>query len=402
MLIRTKDAVPASPDARIAVPEGFGALMTRSFEVKAYDAEMRTAEFVASTDVIDAHDEIVEQSSWNLTDYLRNPVVLFAHQSRELPIGQCVDVGLRGGNLECRIMFAPEEMNPLAEQIWKMVQAKFLRAVSVGFVPDSYRWEMREGLDVLVWSDCCLKEISVTPVPANPEALAKMKARALADRPAEVIGGGAGGMKTRASLKKSQTHRSAAESSASAPPPAAPGHPPDTTPTKDHEAPVMTDAEKALQDKLDKSALAIAEARLEAKAAGEKVTAAEIQLKSVTTERDQLSKEKVAFEAQTKTLVTERDAAAARAEKAEGQLIELEVESEIGPGKKLMPAEKEMFVELRKSNHELFKKMLAQRSPMNLDKPVIAGLTEEAGQAKSLSGAALTEDVVAEAQRIGA
>jgi len=46
------------------------------------------------------------------------------------------------------------------------------------------KWEKRDGKDVFVLYGNSLREISVTPVPANHEALAKMRARALAGRPA--------------------------------------------------------------------------------------------------------------------------------------------------------------------------------------------------------------------------
>lgn len=159
-------------------------LVTLGITLRSIDEAARTVDFIASTDAVDTYDEIVDQGTWELDIYRANPVVLFAHKSRELPIGKSVDVAVRNGRLECRIQFATEDMNPEAERVWKLIKGQFLRAVSVGFIPRDVKWEKRDGKDVFVLYGNSLREISVTPVPANHEALAKMRARALAGRPA--------------------------------------------------------------------------------------------------------------------------------------------------------------------------------------------------------------------------
>ncbi|NOU33328.1 MAG: hypothetical protein HOO96_35980 [Polyangiaceae bacterium] len=133
---------------------------------------------MASTAAVDSYGEIVEQV-WKLERYMANPVVLFGHQSRELPIGRSTFVGVRGGQLECTVRFASPEANPKAEQVWQLVKEDVLRAVSVGFMPGSVRYEKRGGEDVAVLSDNELHEISIVPIPANPEALAKMRAKGI-------------------------------------------------------------------------------------------------------------------------------------------------------------------------------------------------------------------------------
>lgn len=378
---------PAEPVALHDAP-----MLTRAFEVKAFDEKRRTADFVASTSVVDAHDEIVDQGSWVLDDYLKNPVVLFAHCSRELPIGKSIDVqlvnGPRGTQLECRIEFATEDMNPLAEQVWKMVVGKFLRAVSVGFIPRSYRMEMRDGEDVWVWADCVLKEISVTPVPANPEALAKMKSLALGERSAPTTDDS---IPLRSQVRSKTTNPPSASAGGTATPDAS-----------KKEAHAMSEAEKAaLQDQLNKSHLAIAELKLEAKNAVDGEAKAKSALLAAEAQVSALTTDKSVLEAQTKTLADDRDAQKARADEAEGKLVELEVESFVGV--KITPAEKADFVELRKSNKPLFEKMIAQRSALNLAAPVLASAgTDAEGVAKSLDPKAAADDVVAEALKLGA
>jgi HK97 family phage prohead protease len=145
--------------------------------IRSFDVERRTADFVASTDAIDSYEEVVEQS-WNLSRYEANPIVLYAHNARELPIGRSPKFGVVNGKLECTIAFASAKANPRAEEVFQLVREEVLRAVSVGFIPGDYRFEKRNGKEVLVLSNNLLLEISVCPIGANPEALAKMRARA--------------------------------------------------------------------------------------------------------------------------------------------------------------------------------------------------------------------------------
>lgn len=144
--------------------------------VRTIDRKSRSASFVASTEAIDSYGEIVKQN-WRLERYLANPVVLYNHErtGSALPIGTAV-VAVVGGKLECTITFVDERANPLAEQVWQSVLQRSLRAVSVGFRPHTVRGETIGDQDVTVLDDNELYEISVTPIGANPEALAKMKA----------------------------------------------------------------------------------------------------------------------------------------------------------------------------------------------------------------------------------
>lgn len=147
-----------------------------SLTVRSFDAAARSVDCVASSDAIDSYGEIVDQGSWNLARFLANPVVLFAHDSRALPIGRASDVRVEGGKLRARIHFATAAANPVAEQVFQLVKEGALSAVSVGFVPGAVRTEMRDGREIEVLSECELHELSVVPIPANPEAV--MRARA--------------------------------------------------------------------------------------------------------------------------------------------------------------------------------------------------------------------------------
>ena len=157
-----------------------GAMCVRSFHVRAVREEngARSIRVVASTPTVDYYDEIVEQT-WRLDRFKANPVILWAHMSRELPLGYATEIGLVDGNLEMTINFVDEKANPKAPQVFESYKQGSMKAVSVGFGPGDVRLEKRDGKDVWVLAENELIECSCTPIGANPDALAKMRARAL-------------------------------------------------------------------------------------------------------------------------------------------------------------------------------------------------------------------------------
>jgi HK97 family phage prohead protease len=164
------------------------ALVCRSYglAIRSLDEQARSIDVVASTDAVDSYGEIVAQN-WNLERYNLNPVVLFAHKSRELPVGRAENVRVESGALCAKFIFATADANPIAEQVWQSIRQKTLRGVSVGFLPRDVRYEKRDGKDVYVLDNNELFEISMTPVPANPQGLAKMKAKAFEQRQAATV-----------------------------------------------------------------------------------------------------------------------------------------------------------------------------------------------------------------------
>ena len=283
---------------------------------RASDEGSRTATFVASTDALDSYDERVVQH-WDLERYQRNPIVLFAHDRHALPVGQCIAVAVVDGQLECTLKFATAEANPLAEQVWQSIQQKTLRAVSVGFRPHTYRYEMENDQEVLVLDDNELYEISVVPLPANPDALAKMKQRAV-----------------RA--------------------------PNDTKPSPP--APETNPMSEALQKALDKANTDLAEREADVRAVEKTLAETRATLETVREEHTKA--------------VAERDAALKSAGETNDKLVELEVGALIG--KKIAPVEKDSFVKLRKADKALFDDMISKRQPMRLDEQIVPAATTKA------------------------
>ncbi len=118
---------------------------------------------IASTDAIDRQGDVIDQNGWELDNYMKNPVMLFAHDYSSLPVAKCIKLSIESQGLVCDFEFAPAEGNPVGAQIKYLYDNGFMNAVSVGFIPK----EQNGG----VITKAELLEISLVPVPANQEAL---------------------------------------------------------------------------------------------------------------------------------------------------------------------------------------------------------------------------------------
>lgn len=141
------------------------------------DEDKKTATFVMSSASIDRHGDIVDQASWILDHFEKNPAFFWGHRSNEFPLGKWVDIQLQAdpdnpeekrliGTAEFAVDVAPE-----IERAWKHVVRGDLNMVSVGFIP--HRVEYDEKKEVLVLYDCELMECSLVGIGSNRDALIK-------------------------------------------------------------------------------------------------------------------------------------------------------------------------------------------------------------------------------------
>ena len=132
-------------------------------------ADDRTIKFIISTGSADREKDIISPTGWDTTNYLKNPVVLFAHDYNSLPVARTTSLKQEGDTLIAEAEFADEALNPAAEQVYQMLRQGYLRGASVGFRPLAFQYnEERGGVDFQKQE---LLEFSVVPVPANPGAL---------------------------------------------------------------------------------------------------------------------------------------------------------------------------------------------------------------------------------------
>lgn len=135
----------------------------------------RSVDATVSSEAIDRMGEIIDQGTWRLADFERNPVVLWQHD-HDQPIGRASRLNVRGSALEARIHFSTTARG---EEAWQLFQDGALRAFSVGFRAGRVAVERVDNLEVVRLLDCELMEISAVSVPANPEALVKHKSLGL-------------------------------------------------------------------------------------------------------------------------------------------------------------------------------------------------------------------------------
>jgi len=145
--------------------------------IRANDSD-RTIEGVFSTSDSDrSGDPPIDQESWNLKNFKKNPVILFAHDSHQIPVGKAVKIGLNDkGNLAGKIKFAIDEgvgvYGDLIKTIYNLYKGKFMSAFSVGFMMGEIVVDKKKKTKMV---NNELLEISCVPVPANAFALAKEK-----------------------------------------------------------------------------------------------------------------------------------------------------------------------------------------------------------------------------------
>jgi hypothetical protein len=325
--------------------------------VKAFDEEGRWVDVIASTDTLDGHGDIVEQS-FDLKRYKKNPVVLFLHNQFGfldgarpedfLPIGRGENVKVAGGQLEARIHFASEKASPLAERIFHQFKEGSLNAVSIGFKPGKVtRTENADtGKVTYRLANNELFEISVVPIPSNPDAVAKALHAA----------------------EREQLSRMAAQ-------PAAPSGAP---------------REKNMNEELQKALEAKAVAEQKAKDAEARAGTAEAKIKTLETE---LSTER---DAHTK-LKAEVEPLKKSAADAQHKLIAVEVDALVG--KKIQPTQREEFIELRAAYGEKkFAAFVEKMSDLPTLKTIVKGEEDTENHAK---GGGTPKKIAARLEKVG-
>ncbi len=156
---------------------GSGLLLRKQFipdEVR--DLGERRLQFIISTDAVDRDLDTISVKGWDLEAYKRNPVILWAHDYKNPPIGRAEKVFVEDDKLKSVALFTDEDVNPLGKMVYKLFRDRFLNATSVGFIPTE--WELNEERDGFRPTDFLKQELleySAVPVPSNPEALLDAK-----------------------------------------------------------------------------------------------------------------------------------------------------------------------------------------------------------------------------------
>jgi hypothetical protein len=157
-------------------------------ELRAINEDERSFEVVASTEDLDSHGDVLRQF-WDLSRYEKNGVVLWNHNivsyfgaeaEDTLPIGRG-EARVEAKKLVAKLYLlkGTAETEPLVDKIWRRVQQKVLKAVSVGFRAGQVTRKVNAAGETEYYELGSkerpneLREISLVPMGSNAEAVAK-------------------------------------------------------------------------------------------------------------------------------------------------------------------------------------------------------------------------------------
>jgi HK97 family phage prohead protease len=150
------------------------------------DDTSRVITFRASSAAVDRHGTRIDPTGIDTDNYNQNPVFCWAHDAypsmfgvpkMEHVLGRVVATRASNDAFDIDVEFATADVNPLADQALKMVKARFLNAVSIGFRIIDAHVSVVDGEEIPMITKCELLEISLVAVPSNPEALALSRAK---------------------------------------------------------------------------------------------------------------------------------------------------------------------------------------------------------------------------------
>ena len=157
-----------------------GQMNKKDVSIITEDLGDRSVQFTISKEVVDRDGDILRASGVDFTNYMKNPVFLSFHNSREFPLGKVTKFWVEGNAVKAIVYFPTiEELSSdpaLASEKAKLVDFTYhcyktgmLNAVSVGFIPIEWK-ETKDGWDIMKWE---LLEFSAVAVPANQDAIAE-------------------------------------------------------------------------------------------------------------------------------------------------------------------------------------------------------------------------------------
>ena len=157
-----------------------GQTSKKDISVSTEDIGERSVLFTISKEVVDRDGDILRASGVDFSNYMKNPVFLSFHNSREFPLGKVTKFWVEGNEVKAIVYFPTlEELSTdpnnasekakLVDFTYHCYKTGMLNAVSVGFIP--IEWiETDNGYDILKWE---LLEFSAVAVPANQDAIAE-------------------------------------------------------------------------------------------------------------------------------------------------------------------------------------------------------------------------------------
>ncbi len=131
--------------------------------------------FCMSDETADRAGDVITASGWKLSEYRKNPVLLWSHDHSTPAIGNGVGVHVDGKSLLAVAQFTSRDVNPLGHMIGRMYEERVLRANSVGFKSLLHAYDDSLGPYGVRFMEQELLEDSACNVGCNPNALTQAR-----------------------------------------------------------------------------------------------------------------------------------------------------------------------------------------------------------------------------------
>lgn len=128
-------------------------------------------DFVISDGSLDRHGTRINPAGWDLRNFKKNPIALFAHDSR-FPLGNWTNIRTDGDKLVATLKLAAKGTSDRIDEIISLIEQGVLRAVSVGFNVTKLGTPGKDEFDFVAQE---LLETSVVAIGSNANALAKAR-----------------------------------------------------------------------------------------------------------------------------------------------------------------------------------------------------------------------------------
>lgn len=157
-----------------------GQTAKKDISVITEDIGDRSVQFTISKEVVDRDGDILRAGGVDFANYMKNPVFLPFHNTRDFPLGKVTKFWVEGNSVKAIVYFPTlEELSSdpgnasekakLVDFAYHCYKTGMLNAVSVGFIPLEWT-ENKDGYDITKWE---LLEFSAVAVPANQDAIAE-------------------------------------------------------------------------------------------------------------------------------------------------------------------------------------------------------------------------------------
>ncbi len=136
------------------------------YDIKIADDNERTIIHYISTTTPDVYGDIVHPEGMDSTDFEKNPVVLFAHNSGALTVGKNIRLIKVKNGVIAKTKFADTE---IGRELYRLNAEGYMNSWSIGFMIAEGGARMKDGYrHIDKWK---LLEYSSVALPANPDAL---------------------------------------------------------------------------------------------------------------------------------------------------------------------------------------------------------------------------------------